>query len=76
MVINRSIFHLSCEIFHKCVNVCFSGKKEIRIVSKLEKQKSELVEVGEVKWVRGRLKLMWVEVMRKDMIIKIYGTWY
>jgi hypothetical protein len=45
-------------------------------VSKLEKQKSELVEVGEVKWVRGRLKLMWVEVMRKDMIIKIYGTWY
>ncbi len=46
MVINRSIFHLSCEIFHKCVNECFSGKKEIRIVSKLEKQKSELVEVG------------------------------
>jgi hypothetical protein len=37
MVINRSIFHLSCEIFHKCVNECFSGKKEIRIVSKLEK---------------------------------------
>jgi hypothetical protein len=27
MVINRSIFHLSCEIFDKCVNVCFSGKE-------------------------------------------------
>jgi hypothetical protein len=32
-------------------------------------------QVGEVKWVRGRLKLMWVGVMRKDMIIKIYGAW-